>query len=96
MRSKNPVRSLKIGLGALISCLLMAGFAWTQLRDPLPVPDVGGHRTLKCDFHLHTVISDGLVWPTTRIEEAWRDGLDAIAITDHSDYNPHKEDVRPE
>ncbi|HEX8985553.1 MAG TPA: PHP domain-containing protein [Bryobacteraceae bacterium] len=65
-----------------------------QTRDPLPVPDIPGYRTLKCDFHMHTVFSDGEVWPTTRVEEAWRDGLDAIAITDHSGYNPHEEDVR--
>jgi hypothetical protein len=48
---------------------------------------------LKCDFHIHTVFSDGLVWPTVRAEEGWREGLDAIAITDHLEYQPHKEDV---
>ncbi len=67
-----------------------------QLREPLPVPDIPGFRTLKCDFHMHTVVSDGEVWPTTRVQEAWRDGLDAIAITDHSDYNPHKDDIKPD
>lgn len=64
-----------------------------QVRNPLPVPDVAGYRTLKCDLHLHTVFSDGEVWPTTRVLEAWRDGLDVIAITDHDEYHPHKEDV---
>jgi len=49
--------------------------------------------TLKCDFHLHTVFSDGNVWPTNRVDEAWRDGLDAIAITDHIEYLPHREYV---
>lgn len=66
---------------------------FAQSRDPLPVPDVPGFRTLKCDFHLHTVFSDGEVWPVTRVDEAWRDGLDAIALTDHSGHNPHKPDV---
>jgi predicted metal-dependent phosphoesterase TrpH len=28
-----------------------------------------------------------------RSEEAWREGLDAIAITDHIEYQPHKADV---
>jgi hypothetical protein len=42
---------------------------------------------------MHTVFSDGLVWPTVRVDEAWRQGLDAIAITDHIEYKPHKEDV---
>jgi hypothetical protein len=56
-----------------------------QLRDPLPVPDVAGFKTLKGDFHIHTVFSDGLVWPSVRVLEAWRDGLDVIALTDHGD-----------
>ncbi len=64
-----------------------------QTRDPLPVPDVPGYRTLKCDFHMHTVFSDGEVWPVTRVIEAWRDGFDAMAITDHDGYHPHQADV---
>ena len=67
-----------------------------QFRDPLPVPDIPGYRTLKCDFHMHTVFSDGEVWPTTRVNEAWREGLDAISITDHAGYNPHDADVPPD
>jgi hypothetical protein len=70
--------------------------AAAQVRDPLPVPNLADYKTLKCDFHLHTVFSDGEVWPTTRVSEAWRDGLDAIAITDHADYNPHKADLKIE
>jgi len=64
-----------------------------QERQLLQVPDVGGYITLKCDFHMHTVFSDGLVWPTIRIQEAWQEGLDAICITDHLEYQPHKADV---
>jgi histidinol phosphatase-like PHP family hydrolase len=30
------------------------------------------------------------------VEEAWREGLDAIAITDHIEYKPHRGDVRPD
>lgn len=67
-----------------------------QFRDPLPVPDLPGYRTLKCDLHTHTVFSDGEVWPTTRIVEAWRDGLDVISLTDHAGYNPHDDDVKPD
>jgi 3',5'-nucleoside bisphosphate phosphatase len=62
-------------------------------RNPLPVPDVGDYQTLKCDFHMHTVFSDGSVWPNVRVVEAYQQGLDAIAITDHDDYHPHKEQV---
>jgi len=65
----------------------------TRTRTPINLPDVPGFITLKCDFHIHTVFSDGGVWPTVRSEEAWREGLDAIAITDHIEYQPHKADL---
>jgi hypothetical protein len=59
-------------------------------RTDIAIPDIPGYITLKCDFHMHTVFSDGVVWPTVRVEEAWEDGLDAIAITDHIENNPKK------
>lgn len=59
-------------------------------RKIVNIPDIPGYVTLKCDFHLHTVFSDGNVWPVNRVAEAYRDGLDAIAITDHIEYLPHK------
>lgn len=79
---------------ASLVCTIVALTGFAQTRELLPVPDIPGYRTLKCDFHLHTVFSDGDVWPTTRITEAWRDGLDAISFADHSDYNPHSDDVK--
>ena len=60
-------------------------------RKIVNLPDIPGYVTLKCDFHLHTVFSDGNVWPTVRVGEAYRDGLDAIAITDHIEYTPKKD-----
>jgi 3',5'-nucleoside bisphosphate phosphatase len=60
-------------------------------RRIVNLPDIPGYVTLKCDFHLHTVFSDGNVWPTVRIDEAFRDGLDAIAITDHLEFTPKKD-----
>ncbi len=71
------------------------GFAQPQGRTELDIPNIPGYITLKCDFHTHTVFSDGEVWPTTRVEEAWLQGLDAIAITDHIEYLPHREDIKP-
>ena len=80
-----------------ISLSFLAGqpdaVAQNRVRTELPFPDVPGYVTLKCDFHMHTVFSDGAVWPTVRVEEAWRDGLDVIAITDHIEYLPHRADV---
>jgi histidinol phosphatase-like PHP family hydrolase len=60
-------------------------------RKIVNLPDIPGYVTLKCDFHMHTIFSDGNVWPTVRIDEALRDGLDAIAITDHLEYTPKKD-----
>ena len=48
---------------------------------------------LSMDLHIHSVFSDGNVWPTIRVEEARREGLDLIAITEHLEYQPHKEDI---
>lgn len=59
----------------------------------LVFPDVPGFHTLKCDLHMHTVFSDGNVWPGIRVEEALRDGLDAIAITDHLEKLKHGKDI---
>lgn len=55
-------------------------------RTPLYLPEIEGFVLLKCDLHMHTVFSDGSVWPITRVEEAFRDGLDAISITDHLEF----------
>lgn len=64
-----------------------------QHRNEIKVPDLDGYVTLKCDLHTHTVFSDGLVWPTVRIDEAYREGLDAISLTEHIEYRPHKKDI---
>jgi len=68
-------------------------FSQTNARTEIKIPDILGYITLKCDFHMHTVFSDGSVWPTVRVEEAWREGLDAISITDHIEHQYHKKDV---
>lgn len=78
--------------------LIIIGFLLTTAtalvlsqRNTLNIPDLPGYVTLKCDFHMHTVFSDGIPWPTMRVGEAYRDGLDAIAITDHIEYSPKKD-----
>lgn len=73
--------------------IFVASLSLAQVRNEIHIPDIMGYKTLKCDLHMHTVFSDGLVWPTVRVDEAYREGLDAISITDHIEYRPHKEDV---
>lgn len=67
--------------------------AQPEVRREIHFPDLPGYETLACDLHMHTVFSDGNVWPTVRVNEAWRQGLHAIAISDHLEYQPHKTDL---
>ena len=80
----------------LVSAMLLFGTLLTaqaQRRNEIQIPNLEGYVTLKCDFHMHTVFSDGLVWPTVRVDEAYREGLDAISLTEHIEYRPHKKDI---
>lgn len=42
---------------------------------------------------MHSVFSDGHVWPDFRVREALRDGLDAISITEHTDFKISPDNV---
>jgi hypothetical protein len=81
----------------IIAAAALAGVAaqaQPPVRHALAIPDLPGFRTLKADFHLHTVFSDGNVWPTVHVQDAWRDGLDVISLTEHAEYHPHASDVK--
>ena len=69
-------------------------FRYPKKREIINIPAVNGYQVLKCDFHMHTVFTDGHVWPNVRIQEAWKEGLDVISFTEHVEYTPHKEDVK--
>lgn len=86
-------RTVLLGVVLAFTILVSLQAEVIPARTPIQIPDIPGYLTLKCDFHIHTVFSDGGVWPTVRVEEAWREGLDAIAITDHIEYQPHKDDI---
>ena len=81
---------------AYLLILSFAGFSQDHshfMGRKLKFPDIPGYKTLKCDFHQHTVFSDGSVWPDIRVQEALLDGLDAISLTEHLEYQPHKDDI---
>ena len=70
--------------------------AATPPPDPnrlIRFPDIEGHQTLVVDLHTHSAFSDGHVWPRIRVGEALRDGLDALAITEHLEWQPHRMDI---
>ena len=58
-------------------------------RSEIVIPQVNGYNVYKADLHTHTMFSDGKVTPEWRVEEAWQDGLDIVAITDHIENRPY-------
>lgn len=64
-----------------------------MLTREITFPDVPGYKTLVADLHIHTVFSDGNVWPSIRIEEGEKDGVDVISMTEHLEYQPHEDDI---
>ena len=84
---------IKRFLVSVIVLLIIYPATESQVRDTIRIPNIPGYMTLKYDPHIHTVFSDGTVWPTVRVNEAWREGLDGISITDHIEYRPFREDV---
>ncbi|WP_221029678.1 Sb-PDE family phosphodiesterase [Actomonas aquatica] len=61
--------------------------------EPFDFPDLPGYLTLVSDLHQHSVFSDGAVWPTIRVQESKRDGIEVMALTEHLEYQPHAADI---
>ena len=59
-------------------------------RREIFIPQVNGYNVYKADLHVHTICSDGRVTPGHRVKEAWRDGLDIMAIADHMEYRRYE------
>jgi len=77
-------RACFIALAVIYVSIYVTGVpAQEAARIEPKLPDISGYQTVLCDFHIHTMFSDGSVWPTVRVQEAWMEGLDAISITDH-------------
>lgn len=88
------MRKVLISISLVLLTLAYVGAQNRQERERrIRFPNVPGYLTLKCDLHIHTVFSDGAVWPDIRVQEALRDGLDAISLTEHLEYQPHKDDI---
>ena len=59
-------------------------------RAEFILPEVNGYTVYKADLHTHSVYSDGDCTPEFRVREAWYDGLDVLAITEHVEYRRHE------
>ena len=85
-----PLLSLTAFLGVLSLTEHAEASESRELRFP-PLKD--GRLVLSVDTHTHSVFSDGHVWPTVRVWEANKDRLDAMAITEHLEYQPYRDDI---
>lgn len=60
------------------------------VRREIILPQVNGYNVYKADLHTHTIYSDGDCTPEYRVKEAWNNGLDVLAITEHIEYRKHE------
>ena len=72
--------------------MLHIGKPRTAQRTNIDIPQVNGYNVYKADLHTHSIYSDGHASLTMRLAEAWRDGLDIYAVTEHAEYRPHEKD----
>jgi len=97
----NPVKyCLLLGFSVALSALTTSSIGHEKASTPklssqraIVFPDTADYQTLVVDLHTHSVFSDGHVWPNIRVAEAQQDGLDAIAITEHLEWQPHLADI---
>ena len=82
----------KLFTGLAIICAFYSS-AQHPVRQKIIFPNIDDFVVLKGDFHMHTVFSDGNVWPTERVMEAYHDDLDVISITDHLEIQRYKKDI---
>ena len=57
-----------------------------SVRKEIVLPQVNGYNIYKADLHTHSVFSDGQVNSYFRVNEAWLDGMDIMAVTEHIEY----------
>lgn len=78
---------------AVCAAGILAGQSTHPHGRAIRFPDLAELQTLVCDFHQHTVFSDGSVWPDIRVQEAILDSVDAVSMTEHLEYQPHAADL---
>ena len=62
-------------------------------RTEIILPKVNGLNIYKADLHAHSIYSDANLTPAQRVQEAWFDGLDIFALTDHVEYRRHERNM---
>lgn len=69
-----------------IALVLLGVVGGTFLDSPRDVPPAerGDYKIVEADFHIHSHLGDGILSPFGLVLHARRQGLHAIAITDHN------------
>ena len=67
--------------------LLPTGYVRLSRREII-LPTVNDYNPYKADLHMHSTLTDGVVNIKGRMEEAWSDGLDILAATEHMSIRP--------
>lgn len=104
MNSPNPLARARTLALSLVLAAMTGVPAWghgntgsnEMIHDSdraIRFPNTVRHVTLVFDPHTHSVFSDGHVWPNIRVREAVLDALDALAITEHLEFQPHLNDI---
>jgi hypothetical protein len=90
---------IRIVASILLLTMYSAAFGHGEVRlesdsvRTIVFPDTEERVTVTTDLHTHSVFSDGHVWPSVRVAEAEKDGIDALAITEHLEWQPHIADI---
>lgn len=62
-------------------------------RQEFYAPSVDGYTAYQADLHTHTIFSDGHLSMEARVREAWADGLDIMAVTEHLEYRAQEKNL---
>ena len=87
----NQFNIMKKTITTILLMLLVFNINAQKRKEFLKIPK--GKFLISSDLHIHSVFSDGEVWPSIRIKEARKDGLDLISLTEHLEYLSYKNDM---
>ena len=93
------ILAISIALGFGVTSAQTKSYKFTEklyhkvpFRTEFVLPQVDGLNCYTAELHAHTIFSDGEITPEERVKEAWIDGLDILAMTDHIETRRHERD----
>lgn len=60
------------------------------VRTEFIIPAIDGFTGYKADLHTHSIYSDGSIGMDGRVRDAWKDGLDVMAVSEHIEYRANE------